>query len=170
MIDPIGLIDESNINSELEEALEVGIEALRLLQKTNIRELKKKKVKGIGKKKVQVNPCAIKKCQNKFSKEDKQKLFTEFWSSCGSVRQRDYLLWCVKTIDIKRKRRINSNSRWNTSKEYSLTYQNERKIVCLQFILNTLNISKNCCTIRLYCINIYVFLILKNILCDIILL
>lgn len=45
MIDPIGLIDESNINSELEEALEVGIEALRLLQKTNIRELKKKKSK-----------------------------------------------------------------------------------------------------------------------------
>jgi len=35
----------SNINSELEEALEVGIEALRLPRKTNIRELKKKNSK-----------------------------------------------------------------------------------------------------------------------------
>jgi len=37
IMDPIRLIDESNINSELE----VGTEALRLPRKTNIRELKK---------------------------------------------------------------------------------------------------------------------------------
>lgn len=43
MIDPIGLIDESKINSVLEEALEIGTEALRLPRITNIRELKKKK-------------------------------------------------------------------------------------------------------------------------------
>ncbi|KAF0706736.1 Uncharacterized protein FWK35_00037535 [Aphis craccivora] len=124
MVDSISLINESNINSEVEEALEVGTEALRLPRKTNIRELKKKR-------KSQRN-----------SEEDREKLFTEFWSSGDPVRQKDYLLRCVKTIDIKRKRRVDGNSRRNISKEYSLTYKNERKIVCLQFILSTLNISK----------------------------
>lgn len=34
IMDPTGLIDESNIYSELEEALEIGTEALRLSRKT----------------------------------------------------------------------------------------------------------------------------------------
>jgi len=144
MMDTILLINESNI-SESEEALEVGTEALRLPRKTNIRELnKKEKAKGKGKK-VQVNPCANKncqnKCKNKFSEEDRQKLFTEFWSSGDPIRQKDYILGCVRTIDIKRKR-VEGISRRNISKEYSLTFKDERKIVCLQFILSTLDITK----------------------------
>jgi len=145
MKDPILQINESDINSELEEALEVGTEALRLPRKTNIRELnKKEKAKGKGKK-VQVNPCANKncqnKCKNKFSEEDRQKLFTEFWSSGDPIRQKDYILGCVRTIDIKRKR-VEGIIRRNISKEYSLTFKDERKIVCLQFILSTLDITK----------------------------
>ncbi|CAI6355083.1 unnamed protein product [Macrosiphum euphorbiae] len=91
-MDPFRQINESNINSELEEALEVGTGGLRLPRKTNIRELNKiEKAKGIGKK-VQVNPCANKRCQNKcknkFSEEDRQEIFTEFWTSCDPVRQK----------------------------------------------------------------------------------
>jgi len=51
------LINESNINYELEEALEFGTEALRLPRKTNIRELnKQEKAKEIFKI-VQVSMC-----------------------------------------------------------------------------------------------------------------
>lgn len=82
MMDPILLINESGINFELEEALEVGTEALRLPRKTNIRELnKKEKAKGKGKR-VQGHPCANKnyqnKCKYKFSEEDRQKLLPNF--------------------------------------------------------------------------------------------
>lgn len=108
MLNPISRINKCNLNTELEETLEVGIEALRLPMKTDTRELNNiEKAKGIGKK-FQVNPCADSncqnKCKNKFSEKYRHEIFSEFWGSGDPMSQKDYLLSSARTIDIKRKR------------------------------------------------------------------
>jgi len=118
----------------------VGVEGLRLKRKMNIREITKlEKSKGVGKK-LQSNPCANKKCQNKctekFCEDERQIIFSEFWKIADPVRQKNYLLNCVNEIPIKRKRVIESTKR-NVTKEYSLPCENYRKKVYLQNVLST---------------------------------
>lgn len=71
-------IENQNTPNTVEEVLVVGIEGVRPKRKINIREITKlEKSKGVGKK-LQPNPCANKKCQNKCSEnlvKMKDKLF-----------------------------------------------------------------------------------------------
>lgn len=144
-IDFIPLSIENQNTQTTVEVLLVGMEGVRPKRKINIREITKlEKSKGVGKK-LQPNPCANKKCQNKctekFSENEKQIIFSEFWKLANPIRQKDYILNCVKEMPIKRKRVIESSKR-NVTKEYSLPFENYRKKVCLQYILSTLNITK----------------------------
>ncbi|CAI6357122.1 unnamed protein product [Macrosiphum euphorbiae] len=127
------------------EVLEVGMEGVRPKRKINIREITKlEKSRGVGKK-LQPNPCANKKCQNKcsekFSENDRKIIFSACWKLADPIRQKDYILNCVNEMPIKRQRVIVSSKR-NVTKEYSLPFENYRKKVCLQYVLSTLNITK----------------------------
>lgn len=138
-------IENQNTPNTVEEVLVVGMEGVRPKRKINIREITKlEKSKGVGKK-LQPNPCANKKCQNKcsekFSENERQIIFSEFWKLADPIRQKDYILNCVKEMPIKRKRVIESSKK-NVTKEYSLPFENYRKKVCLQYVLSTLNITK----------------------------
>jgi len=122
--------ENQNTPNNVEEVLEVGVEGLRPKRKINIREITKvEKSKGVGKK-LQPNPCANKKCQNKctakFCEDERQIIFSEFWKLADPVRQKEYLLNCVNEIPIKRKRVIDSIKR-NVTKEYSIPFENYRK-------------------------------------------
>lgn len=138
-------IESQNTPNTVEEVLVVGMEGVRPKRKINIREIIKiEKSKGVGKK-LQPNPRVNKKCQNKcsekFSENERQIIFSEFWKLADSIRQKDNILNCVKEMHIKRKRVV-ENSKRNFNKEYSLPFENFRKKVCLQYVLSTLIITK----------------------------
>lgn len=142
---PLNTEHQNTSNIVVEEAVNVGIEGIRPVRKINEHALKKiEKSKGVGKM-LQPNPYSREKCQNKcakkFTEDERQMIFSEFWKLADPVRQKDYLLNCVSEISIKRKRVFESNKR-NITKEYSLPFKNDRTQICLQFLLSTLNITK----------------------------
>lgn len=140
--------DETNSNIIFEETCQVGTNGLKNKNKKNLKTVKKlNRWSGFGKG-IQPNPCKIGKCQNKcyekFTEEERQLIFHNFWNLNDYQRQRDFLLSCTEEIKIKRKRTKNSTSRRNTTFNYYLTYNSNPKKICQQFLLKTLNITQKC--------------------------
>jgi hypothetical protein len=103
---------------------------------------KKQKLRGDGKY-VKPDPCK-KGCRNncsmKLTEEAREAIFKEYWNFENKMRQRDFLLNCTNTIDVKRSRVV--NSRKKTTKVHYLFFQSEEYQVCQQYLLKTLDISQ----------------------------
>lgn len=97
-----------------------------------------------NKRELQPNPCIGKKCGNNCQDigEDKRKAIFEHYWSLSSQAQQDWLISMTKTTQIKRKRSKYSGRRCK-SFEYYIDDDEERRRVCQQFILNTLDIKQN---------------------------
>lgn len=103
-----------------------------------------KKIYGVGKC-VKTNSCIInRKCQHtcweKFTENDGKYIFDTFLKLGNKPRQRNYLVKCVDKVSIKRKQNI--ISRRSISYKYYLYFISEKKQVCQQFLLTTLDISQ----------------------------
>lgn len=113
-------------------------------KKSNTTTKSLKKVYGEGKC-VKTNICIINgkcqhKCWEKFTENDRKYIFDSFWSLGNKPRQRNYLVKCVGKVPIKRKQ--NLISRRSISYKYFLSFKSEKKQVCQQFLLTTLDISQ----------------------------
>lgn len=98
----------------------------------------------IEKKKVLPNPCKGKRCINKcntFSEEERHDLFSRFWTISNYTEKRNFLNGCINVVPVKR-RRTEGNSRRNLTYQYYFLKVGVQKRVCLQFFLNTLNITQ----------------------------
>ncbi|KAF0714952.1 Uncharacterized protein FWK35_00033727, partial [Aphis craccivora] len=146
--EPQHLNQTTNVDAPIEnivdETTQVGKDGLRPPKKTNIRMMKKyNKVNGKNNK-LKPNPCINKKCQNKcaakFTENERQNVFDEYWALIDS-RQKDFLLKCVREVAVKRQR-VQHESRRNLTREYFLPKGSDSIQVCRQFILSTLDISR----------------------------
>lgn len=81
------------------------------------------------------------KCYEKFSENDRQIIFNNFWKLGNKSRQRDFLIQCVVKGSVKRIRTKMISRRSNTY-SYFLSYMGEKYQVCQQYLLTTLDIKQ----------------------------
>ncbi|XP_050507499.1 uncharacterized protein LOC126885114 isoform X1 [Diabrotica virgifera virgifera] len=96
-----------------------------------------------SKREIKPNPCIGKKCGNgcqNVTEERRLSLFHHFWS-LSSARQRDWIVNMSRRNSIKRKRSKDSGKR-SFSYEYYINDNEDRRRVCQQFLLNTLDITQ----------------------------
>ncbi|CAG9840766.1 unnamed protein product [Diabrotica balteata] len=96
-----------------------------------------------SKREIKLNPCIGKKCGNgcqNVPEERRLSLFHHFWS-LSSARQRDWIVNMSRRNSIKRKRSKDSGKR-SFSYEYYINDSEDRRRVCQQFLLNTLDITQ----------------------------
>ncbi|CAG5042731.1 unnamed protein product [Parnassius apollo] len=129
----------------------VGEEGFRKEKKNSKKERQQKRFKGeeyvrkdgktVNAKCLQPNPSSGKKCGNNcenISDERRQQVFDHFWKLTVD-RRRDWLVNLTQKLAVKRKR-TNSDTRVNTFK-YHINEGEGRRVVCLQFLAATLDIS-----------------------------
>lgn len=94
---------------------------------------------------VQPNPCANKKCGNscsdKFPESDRVQMNEHFWGIGNKIRQKDWLVSCIKRKLVNR-RRSGDGTRRQYSFNYIINFNNTDFKVCQQFLLKTLHISQ----------------------------
>ncbi|CAG9787177.1 unnamed protein product [Diatraea saccharalis] len=123
--------DDDKSVQTIEEETSVGKKGYRKIKPLPKRLLAKKIVTAVGKS-MQPNPCMNKKCgnscANKFTEDDRNNVFENYWGLGCDKRQKDYLLSCAKEKPIGRKR-SSSNIR-KISYDYFISYngQNDRNI------------------------------------------
>lgn len=99
-------------------------------KKINIRTTKQlQKLNGVGKS-LKTNSCINKKkcqfkCYEKFSENDRQVIFDNFWKLGDKSRQRNFLIQCVIKGSVKRIRTKTISRRSNTY-SYFLSYMGEK--------------------------------------------
>lgn len=132
--------DLNNRLYEFEEENCVGKRGYKK-QKKIPKRLHKLKIKDTS---VEVNPCINKKCGNscgnKFSESDRVQINEHFWGLGNKIRQKDWLISCIKKSSIKRRKA--ENSKRHQSYNYFINFNNESLKVCQQFLLKTLHISQ----------------------------
>lgn len=99
----------------------------------------------VGDKKLLANPCIGKTCNNccnSFTEDERDSLFRQFWSLTTNIQKHSYINGCVNVVPIKRKRTSNEISRRSLTYQYFFMSRNVQRRVCLQFFLNTLNITQ----------------------------
>ncbi|CAG5023389.1 unnamed protein product [Parnassius apollo] len=129
----------------------VGEEGFRKEKKNSKKERQQKRFKGeeyvrkdgktVNAKCLQPNPCSGKKCGNNcenISDERRQQVFDHFWKLTVD-RRRNWLVNLTQKLAVKRKG-TNSDTRVNTFK-YHINEGEGRRVVCLQFLAATLDIS-----------------------------
>lgn len=93
---------------------------------------------------MQPNPCSDGKCSNKcserFTEDERQQLFKQYWNLPNSSKQRDWILSCVAQVQNKR-RWTCDKARQRETRCYSFPSKGKRINVCFKFFLKTLNIS-----------------------------
>jgi len=150
----LGIECLENGENQLEELCVVGEEGKKKKKKVNIRATKQlQKLNGVGKF-VKTNSCITKKkcqfkCYEKFTENDRQIIFDNFWKLGNKSRQRDFLIQCVIKGSVKRIR-TKIISRLSNTYSYFLSYMGNKYQVCQQYLLTTLDIKQN---FLLYTIN-----------------
>ena len=76
------------------------------------------------------------KCSSKISYDNRQKIFSEFWSLNSNDRQRDFVCQSVESINM-----AHLGKRRHNARRYTLMVDGQRHRVCQAFFLRTLNIS-----------------------------
>jgi len=144
--------EDNNIILEISNSDQDSIDEIDVVGKAGLKQRKiqinnhmlkkKQKLKGDGKY-VKPDPCK-KGCRNncsmKLTEEAREAIFKEYWNLENKMRQRDFLLNCTNTINVKRSRVV--NSRKKTTKVHYLFFQSEEPQVCQQYLLKTLDISQ----------------------------
>ncbi|KAL4718752.1 hypothetical protein ACJJTC_001895 [Scirpophaga incertulas] len=140
----------SETNDNIETVGEKGYRKKTQNTKKKMKEAKQKGeeyIKSNGsirkRREMKPNPCTGKKCGNdcqSISDERRLSLFKHFWS-LTSEKQRDWLVHMSRKTDIKRKRNKDSGRRIY-SFEYYINHNEDRRKVCQQFLLNTLDITQ----------------------------
>jgi hypothetical protein len=113
----------------------------RSVKKSTGQEYEQKNGKLIAAKSVQPNPCSGKKCGNNcenVTMEKRKQIFDHFWK-LSIDRRKDWLVSLTQKQNVKRKR-ASTNKRGYTFK-YHINEGEGRRVVCLQFLAATLNIS-----------------------------
>ncbi|XP_072400657.1 uncharacterized protein [Diabrotica undecimpunctata] len=129
----------------------VAEKGFRMKKKNSRKELSQKRASGqqyerkdgkiIEPKSVEPNPCIGKRCGNNcenIDTEKRQKVFDHFWGLCAN-RRRDWLVSVSQKKDIKRKR--TDTVKREATYKYHINEGERRRVVCLQFLSATLNIS-----------------------------
>lgn len=103
--------------------------------------------RNIEKKKKEVlpNPCFKKRCNNKchnFTEDERKELFRAFWAIKSNAEKHSFINGCVNVVAVKRKRTASEHSRRGLTYQYFLMSGKCQQRVCLQFLLNTLNITQ----------------------------
>ncbi|CAG9793858.1 unnamed protein product [Diatraea saccharalis] len=136
--------DDDKSVQTIEEETSVGKKGYRKIKPLPKRLLAKKNRNAAVGKSMQPNPCMNKKCgnscANKFTEDDRNNIFENYWGLGCDKRQKDFLLSCAKEKPIGRKR-SSSNIR-KISYDYFISYNGQKVKVCQQFLLKTLNISQ----------------------------
>ena len=102
------------------------------------------KGKLIGAKKMLNNPCKENTCKNKcylISEKDRCEFFNIFWKLKDSLVQKRYLNDCVEVCQVKRHRKSKGVRQRNVTHKYFVIQDKLKRQVCLQFLLNTFNIT-----------------------------
>ncbi|CAH0663609.1 unnamed protein product [Chilo suppressalis] len=144
-------ITKENMNADDEN---VGERGLKRKKKNTRKERSALKQSGktytrtdgkiVQEKTIQPNPCKGKKCGNNcenVTEEKRQQVFNHFWT-LPSERRRDWLVGMTNREPVKRKR-VDSEKRSNTFR-YCITEGEGKRVVCLQFLAATLDISQKC--------------------------
>jgi len=135
--------DEIELNESFSDDNVVGRSGRKKPKKGTTRKvLKNYLINGTGKS-VKPNPCAKlcqNKCSKKFDESQREDIFKFFWE-LDHERRRDYLLSCMKQVQIKRKRSI-GESRRSVTNEYFLKHNSIEVQVCQQFLLKTLDVPQ----------------------------
>lgn len=88
-------------------------------------------------------PCTCaKKCFEKFSQDDREEVFNQFWNIGNHEIQWQHILKYVKTEDVKRIKLDRKNNRTQTIKYHFPGKEGELERVCKVFFINTLSISE----------------------------
>ena len=89
------------------------------------------------------NQCATSKVRqcSKISEEDRERLFSDFWSNLTWEQKKVYITSSVTQSDVKRKT-IEGESRKQSSYAYHLVINDCRYSVCKNMFLNTLDIGE----------------------------
>ncbi|GFO11281.1 hypothetical protein PoB_003778600 [Plakobranchus ocellatus] len=87
-----------------------------------------------------VESCAL-KCTQKFSEEERQSIFEDFWRQGDKREQQHFIVRHTEETALKRKR-VGSKRR-NTTFRYFFYGKEKREQVCRTFFLNTLDIRPN---------------------------
>ncbi|KAL4710736.1 hypothetical protein ACJJTC_004381 [Scirpophaga incertulas] len=117
-------------------------------ERTVLRNLGKEYITKTGKKveakQVKENPCKPDKCTNRcfeITEERRSNIFHYYWS-LSKERQRDWIVSHSKREKVKRKRTSGVNSRREWTTQYFINDGEGQKQICLQFLLNTLDIRQ----------------------------
>nr|CAI5822716.1 unnamed protein product [Callosobruchus analis] len=147
--------DTSDSGSEVEFGDSNNLKGKRL-KKIQPKSHIQKKLRGSGKKylnyrnqeipekRVLANPCnenCVNAC-NTFTELERNQIFTLFWSLGSNIEKRSFINGCVNIVPVKRKRTTAKDSRRNLTYQYFLMKGDAQKRVCLQFFLNTLNVTQ----------------------------
>lgn len=123
----------------------VGKSGMRRNKKSNKKETKKCMYNFGKDRSVKENPCK-KKCQHncsaKISEITRHDIHDFYWGLGNYEKQRNWLLSCVKKVDILRRKTEAEYSRRHNSYKYFISWDDKTLEVCQQFLLKTLDISQ----------------------------
>lgn len=86
-------------------------------------------------------PCenCIFTCSEKFSNEDRQRLFDQFWKLGNIDKQREFIV--RQTFEVKRNQGCNSSTQRSLNYAYTFLKNNDKIRVCKRFFIQTLDIN-----------------------------
>lgn len=89
-------------------------------------------------------PTCRLKCYQRFSNEQRQAIFSDFWSEERDWEsKRQFVVSCIETKQVARSRKKDeSKGDRSHSYKYFIVINNKEEVVCKQFFLNTLAISE----------------------------
>lgn len=100
--------------------------------------------KVVSEKSMKDNSCTPENCHNecyKIGTDKRQAIFNHYWS-LSTERRRDWLVENAKKMTIRRKRIKDDQSRRQHTFEYFINEGEEKRKVCLRFLLSTLDIKQ----------------------------
>lgn len=92
-------------------------------------------------------PCTDKckqKCHSKFTEEERQEIFKNYWEKADIVQQRTYLLTLMKEINPKYRYTAQAGSGRASNHAFYFILNDKKMHVCKQFFVATLGITNRC--------------------------